>query len=502
MAMAKTIPLLDLMFFLTEAKANPKHVAALILLEAPERSGRDFVAKLVASYRKATPRAPFDKIVQFGLTHLPRWVDAGELDMAYHVQHTVLPRGATQAKLLAHIAKQHVQLLDRDQPVFQAEFIEGLPNRQFAVYFKIHHAMVDGASAVARILASLSETPGMRPMDPFFAIDVDGDAQQARRARASTAAAIKHLVLKQTAASGNLSLGLLRKQLGGHAASGAGSVPFSAPRSPMNEAMKAERSIALLSLPIDAMKAAGRPFGGTLNDVAVTVVDAALTRYLREKRKATGERLVAMCPVSLREAGDKEATTKVSAMYVPLGAPLQKIGPRMEQVMASARSAKEELGRMSKDAAMMYAIATFGFSEISELTHLDAVVRPMANFVLSNVPGSRTERYLGRAKVLGMFPVSALGGGMGLNVTLLSYGNSMDFGFVANGAAMPDLEKVADYTRAAFAELQKESAKRDRAATAGQTRSSVAKLALPNQAKAGKPAGRQFAKARGRAQAA
>ena len=295
-----------------------------------------------------------------------------------------------------------------------------------------------------------------------------GTAPEARRARSSTAAAMKNLILKQTAAGRDLSLGLLRKQLRGSAGSDAGSTPFSAPRGPMNEPMAEKRSIALLSLPIDEMKAAGKVFGGTLNDVAVTVVDAALTRYLKQRRKATrrysNKPLVAMCPVSLREPGDKEATTKVSAIFVPLGEPEMKIGPRMERVIASAASAKEELRKVSKDAAMMYAIAAFGLAEIAELTRLDTVVQPLANFVLSNVPGSRTERYLGRAKVLGMYPVSALGAGIGLNVTLLSYGNSMDFGFVANGASMPDMETVADYTRAAFAELCKAATQRERAA--------------------------------------
>ena len=157
---------------------------------------------------------------------------------------------------------------------------------------------------------------------------------------------------------------------------------------------------------------------------------------------------------------------------------------------------------MSKDAAMMYAIAAFGLSEISELTHVDRVTRPLANFVLSNVPGSRTERYLGRAKVLGMFPVSALGAGIGLNVTLLSYGNSMDFGLIANGASMPDLEKVADYTRVAFAELCTESAKRERATTVEQARSSPVTSAPRKQARAGKSTTKPPSKTRGRARPA
>src|SRR5439155_25608554 len=162
---------------------------------------------------------------------------------------------------------------------------------------------------------SLDETPAARAAKPFFAVGVDGDTPPARRARSTTAVAIKYLILKQIAAGRDLSLGLLRKQLRGVAGSDAGSTPFSAPRGPMNEPMAEKRSIALLSLPIDEMKAAGKAFGGTLNDVAVTVVDAALTRYLKQRRKAAHKPMVAMCPVSLREACDKEATTKVSAIF-------------------------------------------------------------------------------------------------------------------------------------------------------------------------------------------
>ncbi len=264
----------------------------------------------------------------------------------------------------------------------------------------------------------------------------------------------------------------------------------------MNEPIVGKRSIALLSLPIDEMKAAGKAFESTLNDVAVTVVDAALTRYLREGRKTVAKPLVAMCPVSLREAGDQEATTKVSAMFVPLGAPGMKIGPRMEQVIASVGSAKEELRKLSKDAAMMYAIATFGLAEIAEMTHLDGLAPPLANFILSNVPGSRTERYLGRAKVLGMYPVSTLGAGIGLNVTLVSYGNSMDFGFIANGASMTDLYKVADYTRAAFAELRKAAQQRIRTSAVAETESESRAPKAPKSARPVKPPSKRAAKGR------
>jgi len=208
----------------------------------------------------------------------------------------------------------------------------------------------------------------------------------------------------------------------------------------------------------------------------VTIVDAALIRYLQDRGELPSKPLVAMCPMSLREAGDKEATTKVSALFVPLGGKRAGVGSRMQQVMAAIASAKSELRSMSKDAAMLYAILAFGLSQALGATRSDKLAQPLANFVLSNVPGPRTELYLRGAKMLGIYPISALGGGMGLNATLLSYSKSMDFGFVANGASMPDLDHLARYTREAFDALKKEAAKR-RPALRAPAGTGVAKIA-------------------------
>jgi WS/DGAT/MGAT family acyltransferase len=226
----------------------------------------------------------------------------------------------------------------------------------------------------------------------------------------------------------------------------------------------------------------GKAFGGTLNDVAATIVDAGLTRYLKDRSLLPREPLVAMCPLSLREAGDKEAATKVSALFVPLGQPDAAIGARMDQVMRASQSAKDELRALSKDAAMLYAILAFGLGEVVDAIGTGTMARPIANFVLSNVPGPRHDMYLRGARMIGIFPVSALGAGIGLNVTLLSYSTTMDFGFVGNGTSMPALDELARHTQAAFAALKHEAAKRHPAP------SSAAKSAAPT---AAKPASRR-----------
>lgn len=470
--MTKSIPILDLLFLLTETRESPKHVSTLLQFKRPENAGKNFVADLVAGYRRAKPIPPFNYLPDFSITRMPRWIEVDKIDMTYHVQHVVLPPRTTNASLLEAVAVIHGQMLERGRPCFRVYVIDGLADGDFAIYLKIHHAIVDGHSAIARISGSLDENPAARAVRPFYTIKFDAGNETGKSipgpARAQVLQAMKKIALTQSVAFKDLYMGLIRKAMSRDSQrSGAGSVPFTAPRSLLNQATHPGRSLATLTLPIGEMKSVGKAFGGTLNDVAVTVVDAGVTRYLKALGQAPKAPLVAMCPVSLREAGDKEAATKASAAFVPLGMPAATIGQRMDQVMKAAQSAKAELRGMSKDAAMIYAILALGLSEAADAIGADAVARPLANFVLSNVPGARTDLYLRGAKMQSIYPISALPGGIGLNVTLLSYATSMDFGFVGNASALPGLDKLARFTQEAFAALAKEGAKRHQAVDPG-----------------------------------
>jgi WS/DGAT/MGAT family acyltransferase len=457
--MAKTIPLIDLVFFLLEGKSSPMHVAALMLFKLPDDAGARYVAELAGAYRKGTPVPPFNWVPDFPALGRPRWVEAGAMDMKYHVRHTALPAGATWADLRELVGELHSQLLDRSRPCFRTYFIEGLPDRQFAVFIKVHHAMVDGASAIARVSASLDESPDVRTIRPIHTIGFDDPEASAGKARSQALAALRSVVAKQAIALTDLSGRLLRKGIG-LGVPGAGSAPFTAPRTPMNAPLRAGRTIATLSLPLAEMKAAAKAFGGTINDVAVTIVDAALHRYLDDLGATPVDSLVALCPLSLREAGDKEATTKASTMFVPLAKRTATISTRMEEIMRANASAKAEILAMNKDAAILYSLVAFGLSDLAVVTGADAVTRPVANLILSNVPGPRTDLHLGGARLQAIYPISAMGARVGLNVTLISYAGSMNFGFVGNATALPDLDRLAIHTQDAFAALCRAAARR------------------------------------------
>jgi hypothetical protein len=118
---------------------------------------------------------------------------------------------------------------------------------------------------------------------------------------------------------------------------------------------------------------------------------------------------------------------------------------------------------MSKDAAMVYAVALLGMAELTTATHVDRVTPPLANMVISNVPGAREKMYLNGAALVGTFPVSAIAMSIGLNATLTSYHDRMDFGFVGNGVAMYDLTQLARHVREAYEELTAASSRKRKA---------------------------------------
>jgi hypothetical protein len=120
---------------------------------------------------------------------------------------------------------------------------------------------------------------------------------------------------------------------------------------------------------------------------------------------------------------------------------------------------------MSKEAALDLAILLFAIAEGMGRLEIASIARPPANFILSNVPGSKDPLYLGAARLVGMYPVSMLAGRIGLNVTLASCGANMDFGFIANRSAMRDLEPLARHCGRAFEELQRAAAKRGKPAS-------------------------------------
>lgn len=448
--MSKQIPLMDLMMLLAEAQSNPMHVCGLMLFEKP-KGRRGLVKEIVDAYRAARPTPPFDGVPELSGTRTPRWREAEHYDPRYHVQHIAMPAGARYEDLLHLAGDLHETMLDRGRPLFRVWVIDQVPGGRFALFVKMHHAIVDGVSAARRVNASLRTTRHKGVPKPIFAVDVP--VRKPRPPRAL----VKRLVGMSTNATSQYMalLGSLRKGLWNRIGLATqGSVPFAAHRGPTNDPVLNARTVATLSLPLEAMRRVGKHYGATLNDVTMTVIDAGVHRYLAEQGQPFEHRLVAMCPVSLRDTDDASGGTKVSAVFVRMGKPEAGVADRLVQVAESMDAAKADVRGMSRETALGYAAGMMAIAGLGSVTHADRVTRPSANLVISNIPGWDGQRYLNGAPLTGVYPVSAIAAGVGLNATVISCNGSMDFGFVGNGASLHNLPALADHVDQAWRELE------------------------------------------------
>ena len=182
----------------------------------------------------------------------------------------------------------------------------------------------------------------------------------------------------------------------------------------------------------------------------------AMHDYLEEHRENPRAPLVALCPMSIRAEGDDSATTQVSAVHVRLGEPNAAIGERLDQVIESSHASKDEVQGLSNEAMIDYGVIIFGLWELLSRTRLDQVIKPSYNVLVSNVPGpGEKDLYLNGSRMLASYPISTLLPGVNLNATLLSHGNSLDFGLLGDMHALPDLEIVAQQMVLRFEELQR-----------------------------------------------
>lgn len=466
--MSTTIPMLDLMFFLTETQDAPRHVGSVLIFQPPKARAGKVPAEIVAAYLAAKPRAPFNRVPVFPRIGLPRWEEVDHVDMRNHVVHIALPPPGTNEQLHRLVAELHAPMLDRHQPGWKVYVIEGLEGGRFAMYHKVHHALVDGESGMAVLRSSLSNSARDRRIRTTIGVRTPVRPRPVPHGFGEMVEREARRFVRRGLSVGRGSVRLLEDTVEGlRGFSKAQKRAFTAPDTPMNDPIHNLRSITHIVMPLSGMKSVARRHGTTLNDVALCVLDAALERYLAEAGRQPDHPLVALCPVSLRVSAAAEATTMVSAMWPPLGPIAAPIDERLAVIAANTRAAKDQLAGLGKEAAYAYAVMAFAMSETLVVARPDILGLRPANVLISNVRGPEETLYLNGARLEALFPVSTLIIGIGLNVTLMSYDGQVIMGLTANGAAMPELENLGRYALDALTELQapagRTAAKRKRA---------------------------------------
>jgi len=445
---------LDSAFLLLETREIPAHVAMLQIFELPKGKGSAWLGSMMDELRQHPPGAPFNLRVKTHLAGLPEMVVDQDFDIDYHLRHTVLPKPGNDEQLRNVVARLHGNLLDRDRPLWEFHLIEGLEGRRFAFYIKIHHAICDGATFAKWMSESTDLRRSHQPMKPIWERAIR-QPSPTERPWLDTLQAPGNMLRTYT----NLGLGLgqlgaklLRERFVKHDKNIA--LPLSAPSTALNAPLTPARNLAFTSFPLADLKAIGRPFEATINDVVLALCDAALRRYLGEQGQAPDKPLVAMVPVNLRVSGSTAEGNQVTALQVKLGGENEDPASRLRTVRESMRAARAVYSDIPSAASQAYSLLVTGLGALGMSLKLEGIMPPPLNLIISNVPGPRETRYFNGAELQASWPVSGIAPMTVINVTVYSYAGDLYFGLISARRAIPHLQDLKLCIDEVFAEFQ------------------------------------------------
>ncbi len=447
---------MDASFLYFEKPSLPLHIGSTLLLDEP--LDRETLVTHIESRLSRIPRyrefAAFDSL---NVAH-PRWEQDPKFDTGRHIEEVVLPAEATEADLLAVVARLHGQMLPRDRPLWKMILIQGVPGGGSAVTSLVHHCMVDGVSGI-ELLTAICDLQRDAEPDPISEFEPEPAPSPFDRMRSAWRDAAEE-------SAGRLAEALRWtldpaqqandwKAVLGAMTSAAPQLMQPAPATPFNRPVGAKRNYAYVAMPFGEIRGIRGALGGTINDVVLTALSGGLGAYLREAgQKTEGVELRAMVPVNVRSESDKSALgNQVSMLIAPLPVGIEEHAARHKAVIAGMDRLKA-------------ANQAGGFAVLSKLSEqvppfLQAMAgsfvpnaQPLFNLVCTNVPGPQIPLYLAGRKVEAHYPLVPLSMGLGMNVCLTSYNGVLYWGLVGDPDLVPDVSVIARHVEAAFEGLK------------------------------------------------
>jgi diacylglycerol O-acyltransferase len=455
---------LDAAMLYAETPEMPMHTMGVLILEAEELqpgagselSRFDITRRVFSERIHLIP--PFRRRIVQGPLKIgdPHWIEDPAFDLDRHLVSTSLPAPGGMRELCDLVGTFSATCLDRDRPLWKAMLVEGLEGDRIALIMKIHHAAMDGGRAAA-IAGELLDTtregraspppdetwiPDREPGVPWLAADTIrtllGKPRRAIEAANKVTSAVHKRVASEPRGSS-------------HPKHATMAPLFESPATPFNRALTPNRSVALVDVSFDDVKAIKRAFGTTVNDVVLAACTASLRAWLTKHGGLPDRPLVATVPVSVRHEGDA-AGNRVSVIRAHL--PIQRIDPveRLLEIHEETdRAKKRHGGGGGGDVLRNFAdivnnvtvpwILTQAMSFFSS-RHLADRVPPLWNLVVSNIAGPAVPLYTAGARLTHLFPLGPVQQGAGLNITVMSVMDRLCFGALACSDLVPDVEEI------------------------------------------------------------
>ena len=467
---------IDAAFLYLERKEIPLHIAGLCVFEGTIPF-KEFVASidsrldLLPRYRQVVVEPPF---------HLgyPIWEDDPAFDIHRHIFQVAVDAPGGQAELEALASRILTQVMDRRKPLWDIYVIDGLAEGRGAILARVHHALADGIAGTSLMKIILDPDPEVRPIPrkrrsrPRLAHS-NGKGNGSSTLADSVASAV-HSSLESMIMAEAVLLDFARSLFDSHTQEAMqkllGLIPelgAASERFPFNKPCSGERTFSCTQFPFAQIGAIREAAGGTANDVILTIVTRAVSRYIELHGEPVKGRFLRMvCPVSMRH-DDRGESLGNQISFLPVALPL---GIKDPMAMMRAVAARTEIMKNAKAAHLVALVASWlgaappplqalFWSKVPQLN----LPMPLFNMICTNVPGSQTPLYALGRKMIAFYPHVPTGYELGVNCAVQSYDGQVFCGLTADTHVVPDVDRLRDYILASFQELRR-AALRGRAA--------------------------------------
>ena len=445
----------DASFLHLEDAVSHMHIGAVAVLEGPS-PGYEALSRMVWAHLPSVPR--YRQRVHFVPVALgrPVWVDDPHFNLGYHLRRTALPPPGGDGELRSLVGRVMSQQLDRGKPLWEMWIVDGLSEGRWALIAKMHHCMVDGVSG-AELLAVILDTerdpklpapedwhPERQPLGAELAI-------QALAERAVSPYEQLRSVRYAVRSPGRVARTAAATARGLWSMTGVVPPP---PRSSLNGPIGPHRRWAWARAQLSDVKRVRDAFGGTVNDVVLTVIAGGFRTLLAGREESTQRDVRTLVPVSVRSDGEHgEYNNRVSAIFanLPVGIedPLERL--------AAMRAQMEYLKHSGEAVAGDVLVGLSGFAPAMLLAlGLRAATRMpqrSVNTVTTNVPGPQRPLYAGGCRMIECFPYVPLGGHVRVGVAIFSYAGGLRFGVTGDYDRARDIDVLCDGIEQSMREL-------------------------------------------------
>jgi diacylglycerol O-acyltransferase len=440
---------MDSSFLHLENDKTPMHIGGVSIFEGPPppfRQLRAMVAGklgLVPRYRQKVRFVPL-------AAGPPIWIDDPHFSIDYHLRRTAIPAPGEDVQLRQMAARVFSQALDRNKPLWELWMVEGMTGGRWALLSKVHHCMVDGVAATDLMSVMFSdETVDARAdagLEPRWSPppEPSGVEVLARTLVRKASPAGQLETLKQALRAPRDTAHTVAEVARGALAAGPRMRPVGA--SSLTGPIGPHRRWSWATVRLSDVKAVRSEFGGTVNDVVLTVITAGFRALLQERgERIEPDRVVrTMVPVSVRRRGERGVyNNRVSAVFAALPVGLEHPTERLERIRGEMDGIKQSKQAVAGD--VLSSMSGFAPPLLLALGSRLVTASPRLNMhtATTNVPGPQQPvQTLGR-KMLESFPFVPVVGSIRIVVAIFSYDGGLYFGITGDYDGAPDIEVLS-----------------------------------------------------------